>query len=148
MSAPADMVLNTGPWLTSARINSGCCLIASAAAVTRSVWNPPHGRASLAADLPSLRGSKARAGSSFSYGGVRRRFPKIVDLIEVFARNPNFTCPPEGGRRQAGAESATVARPALQAKTRRVQDLIFQDVSANSSVFVANERAVRRGIPG
>ena len=28
--------------------------------------------------------------------GVPRRTPKNVDLIEDFARNPNFTVPPEG----------------------------------------------------
>ena len=54
-------------------------------------------------------GSKARAGSSFSYGGVRRRFPKIVDLIEDFDPNPNFTLPPEG---LASSRSRAQARPA------------------------------------
>ena len=45
---------------------------------------------------------------------------KNVDLIEVFARNPNFTCPPEGWRRAGG--EFEVGRPARRSfKQRRVE---------------------------
>ena len=81
----------------------------------RSVWNPPHGPVPpRACSIQAYLGSKARAGSSFSYGGVRHRTSKIVDLIDVFNRNPNFTVPPEGlapSRRRAGVEF-TVGRSA------------------------------------
>ena len=118
----------------------------------RSVWNPPHGPGGLAAVLSEhIWVAKQERGLALATGGVRRRSCKIVDLIEVFARNPNFTVPPEGGWGRAGVGPAPSLRsvvrpPLLQAKTPRVQDLTFRDVSANLPFFVAKRRAVRGGI--
>ena len=81
---PVDKSENTAiaciPALTSAAAGREALVLAGLAAVLSTAWE----------------GSKARAGSRFSYGGVRRRSQKVIDLIEVFDPNPNFTCPPQG----------------------------------------------------
>ena len=114
----------------------------------RSVWNPPHGPVPpRACSIQAFGVAKQERGLALATGGRGARTPKSDDLIEDSAPNPNFTSSPEGV--QVGPEPSlrSVVRPALlQAKTPRVQDLIFRDVSANSPVFVAKERAVRRGI--
>ena len=145
------MVLNTGPWLTSARklgvLPNSKCGGCNAKRLESATWSVAAQRVL----LESLRGSKARAGSSFSYRGGSAPKSKSDRPHRGFRPKPQLYDAPRRGsepsRRRAGVECAEVVRSALlQAKTRRVQDLIFRDVSANSPVFVAKGRAVRGGI--